>query len=104
MAERNNVEYLMKPQTPKLTPDEVRYVYIPRASYNTPGLASFGSMHFVVSPEGNVVLNPLFVKRIEDLENIFDLELSPYATKEYVKNFVSINVTQLGLMLQEVLV
>ena len=70
MAERNNVEYLMKPQTPKLTPDEVRYVYIPRASYNTPGLASFGSMHFVVSPEGNVVLNPLFVKRIEDLEAI----------------------------------
>ena len=70
MAERNNVEYLMKPQTPKLTPDEVRYVYTPRASYNTPGLASFGSTYFVVSPEGNVVLNPLFVKRIEDLEAV----------------------------------
>ena len=58
MSERNSLEFLTKPQRADLINDDVRYVYITLAGYKNPGIASFEDEHFLVTPSGEVRLNP----------------------------------------------
>ena len=54
MSELNYTESVVIPDNPKVVPNEVFHVYVPKASYNTPGVAKFSSDSFIIEPDGTV--------------------------------------------------
>ena len=48
MSEYNIIDSIVYPESPKVTPNEVYYVYVPKAGYNNEGIASYNILHFTV--------------------------------------------------------
>jgi hypothetical protein len=48
MSEYNIIDSIIYPETPKVTPNEVYYIYAPKAGYDTNGIASFNISHFTI--------------------------------------------------------
>lgn len=57
MSEYNELYQAVQPESPQVVPDEVRFVYIPKAQKGTPGLAWFNEEHFIVSDDSEVSLS-----------------------------------------------
>lgn len=67
MSELNYTESVVIPDNPKVVPNEVFHVYVPKASYNTPGVAKFSSDSFIIEPDGTVrIINSAVSKGIID--------------------------------------
>ena len=54
MAEYNQIEVPVIPETPKIVSDEVRFIYVPLASYGRPGIAKFDEKYFKIGKDGEV--------------------------------------------------
>lgn len=48
MSEYNIIDGIVYPESPKVTPNEVYYIYVPKAGYNNKGIASYNISHFTV--------------------------------------------------------
>ena len=57
MATENSVQYTINPEVPKMLSNEQINVYVPIATENRPGIASFYGSHFAVDAYGNVQIN-----------------------------------------------
>lgn len=57
MSEYNELYQAVQPESPQVVPDEVRFVYIPKAQKGTAGLAWFNEEHFTVSDDSEVSLS-----------------------------------------------
>lgn len=66
--EYNIIDDIVYPETPKVTPNEVYYVYVPEAGYDTKGAASFNVLHFTVE-NGKVSIDPQIIANINKNSN-----------------------------------
>ena len=48
MSEYNIIDSIVYPESPKVTPNEVYYIYVPKAGYDNEGIASYNILHFTV--------------------------------------------------------
>ena len=46
---KNIKEDVIVPDTPKIVPDEVRFIYVPKATYDRPGIASYDRRYFEIN-------------------------------------------------------
>ena len=58
MSEINIIEQVTTPEMPKVIDDEMLHVYVPFATYDVPGIASFSKDFFILTPDGKVMINP----------------------------------------------
>lgn len=65
MSEYNELYQAVQPESPQVVPDEVRFVYIPKAQKGTPGLAWFNEEHFIVSDDSEVSLSAMVLGDID---------------------------------------
>lgn len=65
MSEYNELYQAVQPESPQVVPDEVRFVYIPKAQKGTPGLAWFNEEHFTVSDDSEVSLSATVLGNID---------------------------------------
>ena len=70
--ELNTIETVVTPEKPKVLANEQIEVYIPKADYNMPGVASFDSEGFVIDPNGKVRLRRTSLRNVKDF--IVDVE------------------------------
>ena len=63
MSEYNIVDSVIYPEAPKVTPNEIYYVYVPKAGYNNKGIASFNILDFTIV-DGMVCIDPQIIAKI----------------------------------------
>lgn len=66
MSEYNRVEQRVTPDMPKTVPNEVLHIYVPKATYKIPGIASFSEECFTLTPNGEVRLPGSIVDAIKN--------------------------------------
>lgn len=65
MSEYNELYQAVQPESPQVVPDEVRFVYIPKAQKGVAGLAWFNEEHFDVSGDSEVSLSATVLGNID---------------------------------------
>ena len=69
MNEYNVIDSIIYPETPKVTPNEVYYVYVPKAGYDNEGIASFNISDFTIK-DGMVCIDPQIIADINYSKDI----------------------------------
>lgn len=91
--EFNITDDIIYPETPKVTPNEIYYVYVPIAGYDNKGIASFNISDFTIK-NGMVRINKNSNAKthFEGNGGIFDLEVRDGAIY-YISDYNVINIS-----------
>ena len=86
MSEQNVIEVIVVPEVPKVVPDEEIYVYVPIATNDTKGIASFDekSINVVagVASVNDSYVNELIDIKLKVVEGIKNLITTEAATRQ----------------------
>jgi hypothetical protein len=70
MAEYNSIETPIIAESPKIIPDEVRYIYVPKASLENAGIILPDKQHFFFDEDGKFNAKPLADALGADIDNV----------------------------------
>ena len=75
MSEQNIVNVMVIPDVPKVLPGEQLYVYVPKASFTSPGIIAYNNTQFRI--DGNFLfiredyVSPGVQQKIDELKQLF---------------------------------
>lgn len=93
MSERNDIEVIVVPEVPKVLSDEEIYVYIPTATNDKKGIASYDDTHFNVV-NGEVSVKEEYFKGLRDAnieEHNQDEAAHPFIQSKVEKGLQNVN-------------